>query len=229
MSKTVYNAACGCNLRHPAKAVLKEMAWFADDEGEEIWPSVLTLAGRTGLTRRAVQKLLRELEEVGAIQAVGSRLGGRRKTTHYRMNLDWLKARTKTANSSRPFPPQDTDKKRNGERQNNETANKSAENSELRSPEHKEHENEKKQEVPSIKTRRPQATSYEHQRLRQKIRTVSSRKSVPSPLSPAQLEIRRVELRRQAEEVARKCTGGEVPVRVLDADAVVEAGSQAAS
>ena len=59
MSKNVYNAAAACNLRHPPKAVLKELAWFADDDGQEIWPSVELLAARTGLSRRAIQQQLR--------------------------------------------------------------------------------------------------------------------------------------------------------------------------
>lgn len=208
MSKTAYNSACGCNLRHPKKAVLKELAWFANDEGENIWPSVRTLAQRTGLTRRAVQKLLRELEEAGTIHAVGSRLGGRSKTTHYRMDLGWLEANAQTANRIRPFVPQHAGENRNGEPQSNERANCSAENSEPRSPEHKEHEYEQKKEPSSIKTERRQAASYEYQRSQQKIRAVSRGKSMPSPLNKAQLEVRRVELRHQAEEVARSFATG---------------------
>ena len=69
MSKAAYNVACLCRLRPPAKAVLKDLAWFADNQGENAWPSVRTLAERTGFSRRAVQKILRELEKLGAIQA----------------------------------------------------------------------------------------------------------------------------------------------------------------
>jgi DNA-binding transcriptional ArsR family regulator len=107
MSKAIYNAACGCGIRHPTKAVLKELAWFADDDGKNIWPSVTTLAERTGLSRRAVQKLLRDLEQTGAIDAEGSRLGGRvrggrGRATRYRINLGWLEENAKTAKKGRP-------------------------------------------------------------------------------------------------------------------------------
>jgi DNA-binding transcriptional MocR family regulator len=182
VSRTAYNSACRCNLRRSMKAVLKELAWYGNDEGGDIWPSVRTLADRTRLSRKGVQKLLRELERRGAIQAVGSRLGGRSKTTHYRMDLGWLEANAQTANGS-------------------------AENSEPRSPEHKEHEYEQKKEPSSIKTERRQATSYEYQRLQQKARKIALSKPIPSQLSKAQLEVRRVELRHQAEEVARSFAG----------------------
>ena len=208
MSRTAINAACKCQLRPAAKAVLKELAWFADDAGENIWPSVQTLADRTGLSRRAVQQLLRKLEEAGAIQALGSRLGGRHRTTRYRMDFGWLEASAKTVNSNRPFAPQDSGENRNGEPQNNERANGSTENSESGSPEQKEHEYEQKKEPLSFKTERRQATSYEHQRLQQKAR-VSLCKSMPSRLSKEQLANRRVDLRRQAEEAARKYASGQ--------------------
>ena len=186
------------------KAILKELAWYANDTGGDIWPSVQTLADRTSLSRRGVQKLLRELERRGAIQAIGSRLGGRRKTTHYRMDLGWLEANAQTANRIRPFVRQDAGENRNGEPPNSERANGSAENSEQSSPDHKEHEYEQKKEPSSSKTERRPATSYEYQRLQQQAQKISSSKSIPSQLSKAQLEARRVQLRHQAEEVGRK-------------------------
>jgi pyocin large subunit-like protein len=208
MSRTAINAACKCQVRPTAKAVLKELAWFADDAGENIWPSVKTLAERTGLSRRAVQKLLRELEHMGAIQALGSRLGGRHKTTRYRMDFGWLEASAKTANGNRPFVPQNSGEKRNGEPQNSKRANGSAENSEPRSPEQKEHEYEQKKKPLSFKTERRQATSYEYQQLQQKARKISSSKSMPCHLTKEQLANRRLDLRRQAEEAARKYASG---------------------
>ncbi len=204
MSTIAYNLACRCNLRPPTKAVLKEMGWFADDAGENIWPSVQTLAERTGLTRRAVQELLRELEKAGAIQALGSRLGGRHRTTHYRMDFGWLKENAQTANRVRPFPPQDTCENRNSEPRDDERANGNTENSEPSSPEHKEHEYEQGKKPLSLKTERRSATSYEYQRLEQKVRKSSLYKSMPSQLSKEQLAKRKIDLQRQAEEVARR-------------------------
>lgn len=209
MSKTPYNAACGCNLRHPAKAVLKELAWFADDEGQNIWPSVQTLADRTGLTRRAVQKLLRQLEEAGAIQAIGSRLGGRRKTTRYRMDLDWLRAKAETANRLRPFVLQNVGANRNDEPRNNERANGSAENSESRSPKQNEHEYEQNSKTLSEKRKEPQSKPYEVQRAHQALRSFGRQHSFQAQLSKKEIQERRAFLRSQLVKLAERASSGE--------------------
>ena len=143
MSKAAYNAACLCRLRPPAKTVLKDLAWFADNRGENCWPSVRTLTERTGLSRRAVQKILRELEQLGAIQAVGNRLGGRHRTTHYRLVWEWFEVQCKA---------------QKGERDHTKRANGSAGKGERGSPEQNDYENEQKQEPSSIKGKEPQAT-----------------------------------------------------------------------
>jgi DNA-binding transcriptional ArsR family regulator len=221
MSKAIYNAACGCGIRHPTKAVLKELAWFADDDGKNIWPSVTTLAERTGLSRRAVQKLLRDLEQTGAIDAEGSRLGGRvrggrGRATRYRINLGWLEENAKTAKKGRPsFFGEDCGKNQKGELHGKETANGSADNSEHGSPEQKEHEYEKKQEQLSLKTGEPKAIPYEQQRFQQKTwkqsrrmvvgqRPTTRRMAVPSPPSARELEARRQLLRLQAESLRNR-------------------------
>jgi len=207
VSKTVFNAACVCNLRHPAKAVLKEMAWFADDAGQNIWPSVTTLADRTGLSRRAIQKLLRNLEETGAIRGLGSRLGGRRRTTRYWIDLSWLKRNSERANPLRPFRLHKDAKIENGEHDNAERANGKPQNSERRSPDQNEQENEKNLQIFPQRTEEYQqigpepkcASVYEHQRLRQKVRKDARELSMPSPMSAKQLQARRLLLKGQAE------------------------------
>jgi hypothetical protein len=198
-----YQAACGCNLRHPAKAVLKEMAWFADDAGQNIWPSVTTLSHRTGMSRRGVQKQLRALEQVGAIRTLGSRLGGRRKTTRYSIDLGWMEANAERANKLRPSSYDKSLRKQNGERQHSERANNQSENSESRSPEQKEQENEKNEVLHLLKTEKRQASSYEYQRLRQRIRKDSRELAMPSPMSKEELEARRLLLKNQAEALRR--------------------------
>ena len=116
MSKAAYNVARRCQLRPPAKAVLKELAWYANDEGENAWPSVRTLAERTGFSRRTVQKILRELEGLGAIQAVGNRLGGRHRTTRYRLVWEWVEARCKAQKGERDDRKRANGSARKGER-----------------------------------------------------------------------------------------------------------------
>jgi hypothetical protein len=209
MSKAVYNAACSCSTRHPAKAVLKELAWFADDDGKNIWPAVTTLAERTGLSRRAIQKLLRELEQKGAIDAAGSRLGGRSRggrgrATQYRINLGWLEENAKTANRGRPsFSRDGGGKNAKGELHGNGRANGSAENSERDSPEQKEHEYEMKREQP-LRIRAGQSIPYEQQRLHQEIWKQSWRMAVRPPPSRRELEARRQLLRQQAESLLHR-------------------------
>lgn len=208
MSKTIYNAACGCGTRHPTKAVLKELAWFADDDGKNTWPSVTTLAERTGLSRRAVQKLLRELEQTGAIDALGSRLGGRGRggrgrATQYRINLGWLEENAKTANNRRPSVLREGGGKNlKGERYDTERANGSAKKGERGSPEQNEHEYEKRQ-AQLLRTRAGQAIPYEQQRLHQETWKQSRRMAVPSSPSGKELEARRVLLRYQVESLLR--------------------------
>lgn len=214
MSKTAYNAVCACAVRHPAKAVLKEMAWFADDEGQNIWPSVQTLAERTGLSRRSVQKLLRNLEEVGAIRGLGSRLGGRRKTTHYRIELGWVDRNSESANRFRPFSRgRNTRKNENSEQVNPKSANNEPQNSARRSPDQKEQENEKNAQPLPLRTdeqrktfgdREPERTSpYELQRLRQRMRAGARSLSMPSPMTPKELQARRSILKEQAESLIK--------------------------
>jgi hypothetical protein len=210
VSKITYNAVCLYRIRHPAKAVLKELAWFADDDGKNTWPAVTTVAERTGLSRRTVQKLLRELEQTGAIDAVGSRLGGRGRggrgrATQYRINLGWLEENAKTANKGRPsFLAEDGGKSEKGKLHGQKRANGNAENSERGSPEQKEHEYEKKHQKLPPKTEPRKANPYEQQRLQQETWKQSRRMAVPSPPSGKELEARRQLLRVQAESLRNR-------------------------
>jgi len=146
VSKHVFNTAAECNLRPALKTVLKEMAWFGDDYGESIWPSVKLLATRTGFSARGIQKQLRELERIGAISARSSRLGGRGKTTRYRIELEWLRKNTilGTENAVRPLQSdQRVSSAEKGEPESVKRANGEPQNSEPHSPEQEEHKNEK--------------------------------------------------------------------------------------
>ena len=188
MSKAAYNVACKALLPAPEKAVLKELAWFANDAGENTWPSVRYQAERTGFSRRGVQKILRRLEGKGAIEAIGSRLGGRHRTTRYRLVPAWFEANCE----------------RKGEREDTERANESAQKSELGSPEQKDHEYEQKSKSLSDKRKEPQALSYEQQRTLQAAKSAIRQKSFPRGLTSQQLQDRRALLRRQASELGKE-------------------------
>lgn len=65
------------------------VADIASDDGGRIYPSVDTLAAKIRLSRRNVQYLLRQLENMGWLVVVNNG-GGRRRTTRYRMPVETL-------------------------------------------------------------------------------------------------------------------------------------------
>jgi len=134
MSGEVYNMASECHLRPAVKAVLQTLAWYADTNGKNIYPAVNTIARRTSLKRRTVQKVLRELEAQLIICAVGSRLGGRRHSTHYEINIKKLQELQKTANAAHPSW------RNKSERDSQERVNATPTKGARRSPENQEHE-----------------------------------------------------------------------------------------
>lgn len=70
--------------------LLLALADFADDNGERIFPSVATLAAKVRLSERAVQYLLRKLEQLRWLEVVVEG-GGRRRTRLYRIPVERLK------------------------------------------------------------------------------------------------------------------------------------------
>lgn len=189
MSKSVYTAVCHCSLRPSAKSVLKELAWYADDDGGQIWPSVHTLASRTGLTRRGVQKILRELEHQGAIHALGCRLGGRHRTTEYRINLDWV-----SATSVRPS----TTRKPAVDRP---IANGGIEKSESSSPENKHGYEYVPGDGGAVRSKPLQAPPYEQQRIVQMAKSVIRDRKFPTSLSKEDAQARKALLKQQLAQM----------------------------
>jgi Helix-turn-helix domain len=70
------------------KLVLLAMADHARDDGTGCYPSVSTLARKTSLTRRGVQKLIRGLEKQLLLSASVRRKGRLNLTTEYQLTLD---------------------------------------------------------------------------------------------------------------------------------------------
>jgi hypothetical protein len=136
MSKEIYNMASECHLRPALKAVLHKLAWHTDANGRNAFPSVETILLHTGYTRRTVQKVLREAEALGIICAVGSRRGGRRRSTRYDFNLSKLQELRRTANRTTSLGAYKSEPE-------TETANAMHQNSEPRTPEYQEHKKEK--------------------------------------------------------------------------------------
>jgi hypothetical protein len=65
------------------KLVLLSIASHANDANREAWPSVETIMWQTGLSRRAVQRALRNLERLEIIIPTTTKLGGTRNSVHY--------------------------------------------------------------------------------------------------------------------------------------------------
>jgi len=77
------------------------LADYANPEGDDIFPSVATLADQVGVSERTVQRHLERLQEIGFIKRVGNSRGGamrkdaagkrRGRTNRYRIDLEWWK------------------------------------------------------------------------------------------------------------------------------------------
>lgn len=77
------------------------LADYANPEGDDIFPSICTLADHVGVSERTVQRHLGRLVEIGFIRQVGNSRGGamrkgadgkrRGRTNRYRIDLEWWK------------------------------------------------------------------------------------------------------------------------------------------
>lgn len=69
------------------------LADHSDDDGESIYPSVARLSHKTRQGERTVRRQLGHFRDTGWLQVVkqGGLVGGRGKTTEYRINPDWIK------------------------------------------------------------------------------------------------------------------------------------------
>lgn len=124
-------------LRPAVKAVLQQLAWYADPNGRNTFPSVGTISRRTGLKRRTVQKVLREFEAQQIISAVSSRSGGRSHSTRYEISVGKLQEQKETANEVHPSAKHKSEPE-------SQSATATTKKSEQSSPEQQEHEKQKK-------------------------------------------------------------------------------------
>jgi len=69
------------------KLVLRALADRANDDGSSCYPSVLTLAKETSLSRKTVQTTLRSLQARGLVVIGGQSKGGRGKTPDYHLRF----------------------------------------------------------------------------------------------------------------------------------------------
>lgn len=90
MSSRLLGPAWDADVPPMQKLVLLKLVDCANDDGSSCWPSVATIVGDTGASRRFVQRTLRLFEGDGLLEVVT--LGGMRgnKSTEYQINLGIL-------------------------------------------------------------------------------------------------------------------------------------------
>jgi hypothetical protein len=88
MSVKVMAYVWDLNLENPArKLVLLAYANYADNQGRNSFPSIATLARKTGFSSRTVQRITRLLEADGYLIASGGQQGGRGISAHWRIPI----------------------------------------------------------------------------------------------------------------------------------------------
>lgn len=96
------------------------LADYANPEGDDIFPSIGTLADHVGVSERTVQRHIGRLIKIGFIRQVGNSRGGsmrkgadgerRGRTNRYRIDLDWWKGNpVNLTGHQRDTPPNGAD------------------------------------------------------------------------------------------------------------------------
>ena len=70
------------------KLVLLALADWAGDDGERIWPAIATIAGKTNMSERQVQRILSRFVDQGILEITANEHGGRNLTRHYKINVE---------------------------------------------------------------------------------------------------------------------------------------------
>lgn len=73
-------------LSGPQYRVAMAVAYYADNDCRNAFPSKKLIAEDLGMSVRQVQRILEYLEDLGLLAVEGNKKGGRGKSTHYRIN-----------------------------------------------------------------------------------------------------------------------------------------------
>ena len=87
MSYKLSRRVFSLDISSTEKLVLRALADRANDDGSSCYPSVLTLARETSLSRKTVQTTLGSLKGKGLVVIVGQSKGGRGKTPDYHLRF----------------------------------------------------------------------------------------------------------------------------------------------
>jgi hypothetical protein len=98
MSIKVMTLVWDSELETTRKFILLYYADRASDEGENVWPAVGTVAKKTGMSERTVQRVTNSMIEEGVLIKDGK---SKRGTNKYKINLEYFKGDTVTPRLSR--------------------------------------------------------------------------------------------------------------------------------
>lgn len=79
-----------CDCSGQDQALLLALADFADDAGNQVYPSVRRLIWKTGQSERSVQRRLARFRQLGVLRVLRTGGGGHNSPTHYALCLDVL-------------------------------------------------------------------------------------------------------------------------------------------
>ena len=90
MSVRMMTAVFALDVPPLEELLLIALADHADDDGNNVWPTISYLAWKTNLTDRGVRKMMARFRDTGVLTAVDREGGGRRRSVIYQLNLDPL-------------------------------------------------------------------------------------------------------------------------------------------
>lgn len=95
-AKIMAEVARHSQVKGSMRLILLELAYYVDDEGKNAYPSMTTLADRSGITERHVQRCLKQLEEEGSIAVLRDKEPGKRPRNIYTIARPWNTAQMNT-------------------------------------------------------------------------------------------------------------------------------------
>ena len=105
MSVRLITQAFALDLECRLKFVAVALADCADDEHQELWPSVGFIAWKTQQSARQVQRAMQYFRKAGALIPLDRERGGRRRSIIYRLDLDTLPRAEPYARGRRGLSP----------------------------------------------------------------------------------------------------------------------------
>jgi len=110
MSVRMSSEVWGLQVKSNRKLVLLALADYANDEGASMYPTIDSLVNRTGVARRTVMRILKELREAGALvcyEYKPTQHGG--KIPVYRFVISKLRALKDDVEGATAAPPDNVD------------------------------------------------------------------------------------------------------------------------